>query len=511
MTAKRILTHLSIGLLLVGTSPAPLLAQAPPPDSAQGPAGDDAADQGYSPEQLDALLAPVALYPDALLTQTLMATAYPLQVVEASRWIDDPANKGLTGPALDQALAAQSWDPSVKSLIPFPQVLAMLNSKLDWTQQVGWAMAEQQPDVWASVQRLRQQAQAAGNLRNTDQQVVTTQDQAIVIEPAQPNVVYVPVYNPTVVYGTWAYPAYPPVYLPPPPGYYVGAAIFAGFAFGAAVAINNSLWGWARPHWGYGGYRGGYVNVNVNRYNTININRTQINNNNWRPGGPGYRPPGGGYRPPPGPVGPPHGNRPGQNGGGVPPRNPNTRPGGNGGGVPPVNPNTRPGGNGGGIPPRNPDNRPGANGGGVPPLNPNTRPGANGGGIPPRNPDNRPGANGGGRPPFNSDNRPGSNGGGRPPVNPANRPGGNGGGVPPRKPEARPGANGGGRAPQGDRPSGGRPDKGDPGPGRGGGDRGDKAGGGQRPQGGPDRPKSQHKSGGGGQHRAAPKRQGRPN
>ncbi len=404
---RTFLTHLSIGLLLVGTAPAPLLAQGSPP-----PAADDSAAQGYSPEQLDALLAPVALYPDALLTQTLMATAYPLQVVEASRWVDDPANKGLTGPALDQALAAKDWDPSVKSLVPFPQVLAMLNTKLDWTQQVGWAMGAQQADVWASVQRLRQQAYAAGNLRNTDQQVVTTQDQAIVIEPAQPNVVYVPVYNPTVVYGTWAYPAYPPVYLPPPPGYAVGAAIFAGFAFGAAVAINNSLWGWARPHWGYGGYGGGYVNVNVNRYNTININRPPINNSNWRPGGPGYRPPGGGYKPPPGPVGPPHGGRPGGNGGGLGPNNPGGRPGGNGGGGGPNNPGNRPGGNGGGLNPNNPGGRPGGSGGGQGPNNPGNRPGGNGGGLNPNNPSGRPGGSGGGQGPNNPGNRPGGNGGG---------------------------------------------------------------------------------------------------
>ena len=422
----------------------------PPP-----PGADAAAAQGYSPEQLDALLAPVALYPDALLTQTLMATAYPLQVVEASRWVDDPANKGLTGPALDQALSAKDWDPSVKSLVPFPQVLAMLNAKLDWTQQVGWAMGAQQADVWASVQRLRQQAYAAGNLRNTDQQVVTTQDQAIVIEPAQPNVVYVPVYNPTVVYGSWAYPAYPPVYLPPPPGYAVGAAIFAGFAFGAAVAINNSLWGWARPHWGYGGYGGGYVNVNVNRYNTININRTQITNNYWRPGGPGYRPPGGGYKPPPGPVGPPHGGRPGGNGGSGGPNNPGNRPGG-GGGLNPNNPGGRPGGNGGGLGPNNPGNRPGGNGGGLNPNNPGGRPGGNGGGGGPNNPGNRPGGNGGGFNPNNPGGRPGGNGGGLGPNNPGNRPGGNGGGLNPNNPGGRPRGNGGGGGPNnpGNRPGG---------------------------------------------------------
>ncbi len=493
MKAKGILTWFSAGLLVVGASPAPLLAQdAPPPSAADAAAGGGYSDQAYGPEQLDALLAPVALYPDQLLTQILMASTYPLQVVEAERWLQDPANRALSGDALAQVLAAKDWDPSVKSLVPFPQVLAMMNGKLDWMQQVGYAMGDQQSDVWASVQRLREQAQAAGNLQSTDQQTVSTQDSAIVIEPAQPNVVYVPTYNPVSVYGTWAYPAYPPVYLPPPPGYYVGAAIVTGLAFGAAVAINNGLWGWARPHWGYGG-----TYVNVNRYNTINIHRTQINNYNWRPGGPGYRPGGGGRRPPPGPVGPPRGGvRPGYNGGGVPPLNPNTRPGGNGGGIPPRNPGDRPGANGGGVPPLNPDTRPGANGGGIPPRNPGDRPGANGGGVPPRSPGDRPGANGGGVPPRNPGNRPGANGGGIPPRNPGDRPGANGGGVPPRNPDSRPGTNGGGRPPKeaggprdkptgGSRPSG-QPDRQDGGrrnDAKEGGGRKDEGGGGERRKG----------------------------
>ena len=136
----------------------------PPPSFAQTPtpavAGAEAT--AFNAEQLDALLAPIALYPDALLAQVLMAATYPLQVVEASRWLDNPANKSLTGDALTQALAGQNWDPSVKSLVPFPQVLAMLNSKLDWTQQLGYAFATQQADVMNSVQRLRLQAQAAG-------------------------------------------------------------------------------------------------------------------------------------------------------------------------------------------------------------------------------------------------------------------------------------------------------------------------------------------------------------
>ena len=271
----------------------------PPPGFAQTtPAADDTATV-FNVEQLDALLAPIALYPDALLAQTLMAATYPLEVVAAARWLDDPANKNLTGDALAQALAAQTWDPSVKSLVPFPQVLAMLNGKLDWTQQLGYAFATQQADVMNSVQRLRQQAQAAGYLKTTEQQRVVVEKSIIVIEPANPQTVYVPVYSPTVVYGAWPYPAYPPTYIPPPPGYVAGTAFVSGLAFATGVAVVGSMWGWARPSW-----YGGNVNVNVNRYNNINVNRPPINSPVWRPqagGGVGGRP----IRPPGGPVGAP--------------------------------------------------------------------------------------------------------------------------------------------------------------------------------------------------------------
>ena len=277
----------------------------PPPSFSQpapAPAGDTVT--VFNAEQLDAMLAPIALYPDALLAQVLMATTYPLEVVAASRWLDDPANKNLTGDALAQALVSQTWDPSVKSLVPFPQVLGMLNGKLDWTQQLGYAFATQQADVMDSVQRLRQQAQAAGYLKTTEQQTVVVEKTTIVIQPANPQTVYVPVYNPTVVYGAWPYPAYPPVYYPPPPGYVVGNAFVAGLAFATGVAVVGSLWGWAQPVWhgGHGGY--GSVNVNVNHYNNINVNRPPINSPAWRPpagGGAGGRP----IRPPGGPVGAP--------------------------------------------------------------------------------------------------------------------------------------------------------------------------------------------------------------
>lgn len=255
----------------------------------------------FNAEQLDALLAPIALYPDALLAQVMMAATFPLQVVEASRWLEQPNNKALTGDALTRVLAQLTWDPSVKSLIPFPQVLAMLNAKLDWMQQVGYAFATQQADVMNSVQRLRQQAQAAGYLKSTEQQRVVIEKTIIAIEPASPKTVYVPVYNPTVVYGVWPYPTYPPVYVPPPPGYVVGTAFASGIAFATGVAVVGSLWGWARPAW-----YGGNVTVNVNHFNNINAGRPPMNSAVWRPpaGGVGGRP----LRPPAGPVGAP--NRP---------------------------------------------------------------------------------------------------------------------------------------------------------------------------------------------------------
>ncbi len=159
------------------------------------------------------MLAPIALYPDSLLAQIFMASTYPLEVVQADRWAKQ--NKNLTGDALTAALEKQPWDPSVKSLINFPQVLAMMSEKLDWTQKLGDAFLAQEKDVMASVQTLRKKAYDAGNLKTTKEQKVVVEQETIVIESASPQVVYVPTYNPTVVYGTWAYPAYPPAYYYP--------------------------------------------------------------------------------------------------------------------------------------------------------------------------------------------------------------------------------------------------------------------------------------------------------
>lgn len=228
-----------------------------------------------SAEALEALVASIALYPDALVSQILMASTYPIEVVEADRWTK--ANSSLTGDALAKALEAETWDPSVKSLVEFPDVLAMMSDQLDWTTKLGDAFIAQQKDVMAAIQSLRAKAKQAGSLQSTEQQKVEVQQagatQTIVIQSTSPEVIYVPRYDPVVVYGTWPYPSYPP-YAYYPPGYVAGSNLVsfsAGLALGAA-------WGYA---WGGCNWRGGDVDIDINRnanFNT-NINRTQINNN----------------------------------------------------------------------------------------------------------------------------------------------------------------------------------------------------------------------------------------
>jgi Protein of unknown function (DUF3300) len=237
----------------------------------------------FNAEELDQILAPIALYPDDLLAQVLMASTYPLEIVQAERWTKEANNAELKGDQLAAALEQQPWDPSVKSIVPFPQILQMMNGKLDWTQKLGDAFLAQQQDVMNSVQRLRKKAEAAGTLKTNEQQVVTTQAQAIVIQPANPQIISVPAYNPTVVYGTWPYPAYPPYYYPPAPAYYPGAALLSGMAFAAGVAVVGGLWGDCN-------WSNGNVNVNVNRYNQINRNNIRAgrattlpaNNTRWQ-------------------------------------------------------------------------------------------------------------------------------------------------------------------------------------------------------------------------------------
>jgi hypothetical protein len=260
-------------LLLAACEAAP--AQAPGA-AAQAPgAAAPAASPGaktFSEQEIEQLVAPIALHPDALFTQILMASTYPLEVVAAERWIK--SHSGLKGKALEDALQAEPWDPSVKSLTVFPQVLTMLSEKIDWTQKLGDAFLAQQKDVLAAAQTLRAKAAAQGNLKTTEQQQVVTEQveskTIIKIVPTDPEVVYVPTYNPTVVYGAWPYPAYPPYsYYPPGYAYAPGAALFT---FAAGAAVGAALWG--DCDWGRGD-----VDVNVNRYN--NFNRSNVSNRNW--------------------------------------------------------------------------------------------------------------------------------------------------------------------------------------------------------------------------------------
>ncbi len=205
---------------------------------AQTPPGMPA--RSYTGEELDQMLAPIALYPDGLLGQILMAATYPLEIVEADRWLQDPNNAALRGAQLVQALQQQQWDPSVKSLVAFPQVLGVLDGNLDWTEQVGEAFLAQQRDVMDHVQQLRNRAEAARTLISTPQQVVTGAAGDIEIAPADADTLYVPVYDPNLVFGAWPDPDAPPYYFDMA-GYFPGA--FVGFV------IVAPLWGWNQCDW----------------------------------------------------------------------------------------------------------------------------------------------------------------------------------------------------------------------------------------------------------------------
>ena len=190
----------------------------------------------YTPEQLNQMLAPIALYPDQLVTQILMAATYPLDVVEAARWLRKPENAALKGDQLEAALLEQPWDPSVKALILFPDIIEMMDANLQWVGNLGDAFIGQQADVMDEIQRLRQRALAAGTLQSTPSQTVTAEDNIVTIEPANPEVVYVPIYDPTYVYGRWPYPDYPPYYFTP--YYYPGTPVIH---FATAIFITKNI------------------------------------------------------------------------------------------------------------------------------------------------------------------------------------------------------------------------------------------------------------------------------
>jgi hypothetical protein len=261
-------------------------------------------DAVFSREELDQMMAPIALYPDELLAQVLMASTYPGNVADAVTW--SRAHPEAKGDSAVRMVADQPWDPSVQSLVAFPQALAILGQDPGWVQRMGDAFLAQPDDVMDAVQRLRRQAQDAGNLATNEYQKVSTEQPppeviaaaqsappvdngmgamvaapapapVIVIESAQPDTVYVPSYNPTQVYGDWAYPSYPPPYYPPSAAYYpMGGALMRGLAFGTGIAIADSLWGdtdwWDND-----------ININSSRYNNINVNRNiSGNGNTWR-------------------------------------------------------------------------------------------------------------------------------------------------------------------------------------------------------------------------------------
>jgi len=253
----------------------PTIGQATGNQGTAAPQGQNANAPVFSAQEIDAMVAPIALYPDALLSQVLMAATYPLEIVQAARWSKSTNNPG--GEAALSKVSDQTWDPSVQSLVAFPKLLTMMSDQLDWTQKLGDAFLAQQGDVMDSIQRLRQQAQKAGNLSSNTQQNVSTQGQTIIIEPAQPNVIYVPAYNPTVVYGTWAYPSYPPVYYPGVMSWYPGQAVVNGLMWGAGVAAAGAIFG------GFN-WNNRDVNINVNNFNRISRNNfySGQGNSNWK-------------------------------------------------------------------------------------------------------------------------------------------------------------------------------------------------------------------------------------
>jgi uncharacterized membrane protein YgcG len=251
------------------TPPAGEAKQAPPAAGAKPapPAGDarqatPAGTTTFSKEQLEQIAAPIALYPDALLMQVMMASTYPLEVVEAARWV---AAKGkMDTKALEAALQKESWDPSVKSLCPLPDVLKRMSDNLDWTQDLGDAFLGQQAALMDAVQTLRRHAYEAGNLKTSKELKVTDNaEKIIVIESTKPEVVYVPTYYPSAVYGAWTYPTwyYPPMYVPPPAGAYL-----IGVGIGVAWACH-----WGHCHWGHGHT---HVDVHVEHHNNF-VDRTE--------------------------------------------------------------------------------------------------------------------------------------------------------------------------------------------------------------------------------------------
>ncbi|MGT8858840.1 DUF3300 domain-containing protein [Enterobacter sp. 186315] len=309
-------------------TPAPVAQQ--PATAAPAPVAQPAAVVAptYTPAQIDQWVAPIALYPDALLSQILMASTYPANVIQAAQWSKD--NPKMQGDAAVQAVAGQPWDPSVKSLVAFPQLMSLMGENPPWVQSLGDAFLAQPKDVMDSVQRLRLLAQQTGALQSTPQQTVTTVTKpapaktaatqtttttstttstasptVIKIESADPQVIYVPTYNPNTVYGTWPNTAYPPTYLPPSPGQQFTNSFVNGLGFSLGVATTYAIFSnidwdddddWDHHHhdddWDHhGGYnRNGdnNININVNNFNKISGQHLTDANRTWQHN-PAYR------------------------------------------------------------------------------------------------------------------------------------------------------------------------------------------------------------------------------
>jgi hypothetical protein len=249
---KTYMRALALILIVAFIAPAGVVAQ-DTGESAQ-PQGESAQPQKFSKEELAQMLAPIALYPDSLLSEILMASTYPLEVVEADRWVEQ--NPNLQGDKLNDALKEKDWDVSVKSLCHFPKILKAMSDKLAQTAKLGDAFLAQEEDVMDMIQELRHKAQDAGNLKTTEQQKVVAQDQYIEIEPADPEVVYVPVYNPLYVYGPWWYPEYPPYYW-----YYPGPIIATGIiGFGFGVGLGFGFFSWCGFDWDHH-----FIRVDIDR------------------------------------------------------------------------------------------------------------------------------------------------------------------------------------------------------------------------------------------------------
>lgn len=274
---KKILVFLMSVSLLFATLPQDMMASQDA--SAQGapPAPQAPAYATQTPEELQRLVAPIALYPDSLVAQILSAATFPEQVVEADRWMQ--AHPELKGEALGQAVDQQPWDPSVKALTAFPSVLGNMDKNISWTSTLGDAYYNQQQDVMDAVQVMRQKAEQAGTLKSTPQQVVTTEGSTIIIQPATPDVVYVPAYDPWLVYGlpivAW------PGWYPYPGIWFAGPYLSFGIGFGIGFFAG---WGWGWGHWGCN-WQGRFVAYDHARY--FSSSRTFYNRNVYYRGGRG--------------------------------------------------------------------------------------------------------------------------------------------------------------------------------------------------------------------------------